>query len=162
MSLPRALLVLAVGMTAAACVQSGRDGMRLSAGLAATGAQDPADQPVGRYVRMLPPGGPAMIRAMELAAQQVRRCYRGPRVSSSGRQIVTRVRVRIDPEGAITGLPAVISQDGVSPANQAYAAEMAQAAIEAVLRCAPLRLPADAHRGVGLTIDLTFSPSASA
>ena len=136
-------------------------GVRLSADPATVGSPQSADQPVSRFVRLRPADSPAMARAMELAAQQVRRCYRGPRVASIGRQIVTRVRVRIDAEGAISGLPAVISQDGVSPANQAYAAEMAQAAIESVLRCAPLRLPAEAHRGVGLTIDLTFSPSAS-
>lgn len=138
MNLPRALLVLALGMTATGCAQP------------------------RRTVMPLPSDAPAMLRAMELAAQQVRLCYRGPRVTSSGRQIVTRLRVRIDPEGAISGLPSVISQDGVNATNQAYAARMAEAAIESVLRCAPLRLPAEAHRGVGLTIDLTFSPSASA
>lgn len=136
--------------------------MRLSADPATITAPDSADQPVSRYVRLQPASGRAMIRAMELAAQQVRRCYRGPRVTSSGRQIVTRLRIRVNPEGAISGLPAIISQDGVDPTNQAYAARMAAAAIEAVLRCAPLRLPTEAHRGGGLTIDLTFSPSASA
>jgi len=119
-------------------------------------------QPVRRYVMPLPPDSPAMIRAMEIAAQQVRRCYRGPRVASSGRQIVTRLRVRIDPDGAVSGLPAVVSQSGVDSSNQAYAARMAEAAIESVMRCAPLRLPADVHRGVNVTIDLTFSPLASA
>jgi hypothetical protein len=39
---------------------------------------------------------------------------------------------------------------------------MAEAAIESVLRCAPLRLPPDVHRGAWVTIDLTFSPAASA
>ena len=160
MSLSRALLILAVA-AAPGCAQPGA-GVRLSADPATIGAPESADQPVSHFVRLRPSDSPAMIRAMELAAQQVRRCYRGPRVASIGRQIVTRVRVRIDPEGAISGLPAVISQDGVGPANQAYADQMARAAIEAVLRCAPLRLPPEAHRGVGLTIDLTFSPSASA
>lgn len=136
--------------------------MRLSADPAAIEAPASAEEQVSRYVRRLPAESPAIVRAMELAAQQVRRCYRGPRIASSGRQIITRVRVRIDPEGTISGLPAVIGQEGVNPTNRAYAAQMAEAAIESVLRCAPLRLPAEAHRGVGLTIDLTFSPSASA
>ena len=136
--------------------------MRLSADPAAIEAPASAEEPVSRYVRRLPAESPAIVRAMELAAQQVRRCYRGPRIASSGRQIITRVRVRIDPEGTISGLPAVIAQEGVNPTNRPYAAQMAEAAIESVLRCAPLRLPAEAHRGVGLTIDLTFSPPASA
>lgn len=161
MTLSRALLILVVA-AAAGCAQPSRHGLRLSADPAATIAADAADQPVRRYLRVSPSSSPAMLQAMELAARQVRRCYRGPRVASSGRQIVTRVRVRIDAEGTISGLPAIISQDGVNASNQAYAAPMAEAAIGAILRCAPLRLPAEAHRGVGLTIDLTFSPAASA
>ena len=99
---------------------------------------------------------------MEMAADQVRRCYRGPRVSSAGRQIVTRLRVEVGPDGSLTGLPAIVSQSGVDPSNQGYAPRMAEAAIESVLRCAPLRLPPDVQRGGLITIDLTFSPAASA
>ena len=160
MTLCRVLLILSA-TAASGCAQPGRDGMRLVADPVAAAASNSGDQPVSRYLRVSPSGSPAMIRAMDLAAQQVRRCYRGPRVASSGRQIVTRVRVRINPEGAIAGVPAVIAQDGVNATNQAYATRMAEAAIEAVLRCAPLRLPAEAHGGVALTIDLTFSPLSS-
>lgn len=99
---------------------------------------------------------------LQSAAQQVRRCYRGPRVSHSGRQIVTRLRVFVAPDGLIAGRPAVIAQNGVTPVNRIYAERMAEAAIDAVLRCAPLRIPQGFAGGSAFEIDLTFSPSASA
>jgi hypothetical protein len=98
--------------------------------------------------------------ALAEAARQVQRCYRSPRVASDGRQIVTRLHVRLNAEGHIAGLPKVVLQDGVTPANQAFARRMAEAAIAAVVRCAPIRLPGSFHRE-GLTeFDLTFSPLA--
>lgn len=105
------------------------------------------------------PGWQALLQS---AAQQVRRCYRGPRVGHSGRQIVTRLRVFVSPDGLIAGRPAVIAQDGVTPVNRIYAERMAEAAIDAVLRCAPLRIPRGFASGSAFEIDLTFSPSAAA
>ena len=115
-----------------------------------------------RYVMPLPPNSPVMVQAMDEAARQVRRCYRAPRVATLGRRISTQLRVRITPDGAISGLPTVVAQSGVDSTNQAYADRMAQAAIESVLRCAPLVLPAEAYRGMAITMDLTFSPTLSA
>ncbi|MGZ8999096.1 MAG: hypothetical protein ACXW2T_09605, partial [Allosphingosinicella sp.] len=83
--------------------------------------------------------------ALASAASQVKRCYRSPRVSHAGRQIVTTLRVRMTPEGFPDGLPAIIAQRGVTPDNSAFAARMGEAAIVAVLRCAPLRLPAELY-----------------
>lgn len=118
---------------------------------------------------LAPPGraalradGPLLRATLDMAARQVRRCYRSPRVSSAGRQIVTRLRVRVAPDGTLGDIPWVISQSGVGPQNQAYAERMAQAAIQSVLQCAPLSLPADAYRGAVLEIELTFSPLAAA
>lgn len=105
------------------------------------------------------PGWQALL---ESAAQQVRRCYRAPRVGHTGRQIVTRLRVFVSPDGLVAGRPAVIAQDGVTPVNRIYAQRMAEAAIDAVLRCAPLRVPAGVAGEGAFEIDLTFSPSAAA
>lgn len=112
-----------------------------------------------RYVLPLPLNNPLMVQAMNEAARQVRRCYRSPRVATTGRRIVTQLRVRINPDGAIAGLPTVVAQSGVDAGNQAYADRMAQAAIESVLRCAPLVLPPEAYRGMAIVMELTFSPS---
>ena len=100
--------------------------------------------------------------ALEMAAGQVRRCYRAPRVTTEARQIITRLLVRIMADGTLNGLPEVLAQSGVHPGNQFYAPRMAEAAILSVVRCAPLRLPPDFVRGETVEIELTFSPLASA
>ncbi|MGQ0588798.1 MAG: hypothetical protein ACT4N8_04600 [Sphingosinicella sp.] len=115
-----------------------------------------------RYRPPLPLNHPVMRAALDSAASQVRRCYRAPRVSTAGRQIVTRVRVRVTPDGTLGGIPMVVFQEGIGPGNQAYADRMARAAIQSVLSCAPLRLPEDVYRGATVVLELTFSPLASA
>lgn len=105
---------------------------------------------------------PEVARAtLDLTARQVRRCYRAPRVASVGRQIITRVRIRVAPDGALGGLPQVVEQAGIHPGNQPYASRMAEAAILSVIQCAPYRLPEQLARGAWVEIELTFSPAAS-
>lgn len=101
-------------------------------------------------------------RSIESAAAQVRKCYRFPRVSHSGRQIVTRLRVRYAPDGTLAGIPTILSQSGVTPANRMYAEAMGQAAILSVIRCSPLNLPAELHARGWDEFDLTFSTSVAA
>jgi hypothetical protein len=96
------------------------------------------------------------------AASQVQRCYRPPRVGHSVRQIVTTVRVRMTETGNLDGLPTVVAQHNITPATRPFAGRMAEAAIGAVMRCAPLRLPSQYYQGVWREFDLTFSPRASA
>ena len=98
--------------------------------------------------------------ALAEAARQVQRCYRAPRVASSSRQIVTRLRVRLAADGQISGLPVVVLQDGVTPDNEPFAGRMAEAAIAAVIRCAPLHLPESYYQDGFTEFDLTFSPVA--
>ena len=116
------------------------------------------------------PAGPAPVvraptpavqeTALAEAARQVQRCYRSPRIASSSRQIVTRLRVRLTADGQVSGLPVVVLQDGVTPDNQPFAGRMAEAAISAVIRCAPLRLPESYFQDGFTEFDLTFSPVA--
>jgi hypothetical protein len=101
-------------------------------------------------------------RVLASAAAQVRRCYRSPRVASAGKQIVTRLAVRLNPDGTLAGLPALVSQSGLTPFNRPYAGRMAEAATLAVIRCAPLRLPPDLYPMVWERFDLNFSPTGSA
>jgi len=92
------------------------------------------------------------------AADQVKRCYKAPRLSKAARQITTRLRVRFMADGQLADYPVLLSQSGVTPANRAHAPAMAEAAMAAVVRCAPLRLPADFHQAGWDEFDLTFSP----
>ncbi|MDB5722796.1 MAG: hypothetical protein JWP15_3414 [Alphaproteobacteria bacterium] len=100
-----------------------------------------------------------VIAAIDSAAAQIRRCYRHPGVPSVGRSIATRLRIHLSPDGSLSDVPAVIGQSGVTDTNRAFAARMAEAASQAVLRCAPLRLPPDLYTGGWDEIDLTFSPA---
>ncbi len=93
---------------------------------------------------------------MASAADQVRRCYRNPR--GGPRSIGTRLRVRLNQDGSLAGLPVLLSQSGVTPTNRMFAARMAEAASLAVIRCAPLRLPAQYYAQGWQEFELVFSP----
>jgi hypothetical protein len=108
------------------------------------------------------PGKRALDGVGQQAARQVKRCYRAPRVASSGKQISTRLRVRYRPDGGLADLPQVVSQAGVTPANQAYAGDMAEAAGLAVMRCAPVKLPPELYSKGWSVLEFTFSPGARA
>ena len=100
----------------------------------------------------------AAAGAASQAADQIRRCYRAPRVASIGKQISTRIRVRFQPDGNLADIPVIIAQSGITPDNQPYAAKMAEAAGLAVIRCAPVKLPAELYSGGWSELDFTFSP----
>lgn len=125
-------------------------------GLGACMSAGPVDQ---GGLRVAPPVASQLISQ---AADQVRRCYRFPRIPRPGRQIVTRLRVRYAADGHLIGLPELLRQDNVTPENQAYAPRMAEAAIESVIRCSPLRLPPELHAGGWEQFDLTFYPGVTA
>jgi hypothetical protein len=105
----------------------------------------------------------AAAQAMSAAvAEQIRRCYRAPRVPSLGRNIVTRLFARYTAEGSLVGLPLLVSQQGLTTENRLYASRMAEAAKVAILRCSPVRLPQEAGQRRGSDFLLTFSPNRSA
>ena len=97
---------------------------------------------------------------LDSAAEQIQRCYRAPRVGHDGRQIITQLRIRVAPGGALSGPPELVGQSGVTAANRIHAQPMATAAIDAVVRCAPLRLPDNVYFQGAVEIDLMFSPLA--
>jgi hypothetical protein len=126
---------------------------RLSAGLAlaAAGAGCAATASSGAFA-----GAQVPTEIMASAADQVRRCYRNPR--GGPRSIGTRLRVRLNQDGSLAGLPVLLSQSGVTPTNRMFAARMAEAASLAVIRCAPLRLPAQFYAQGWQEFELVFSP----
>jgi hypothetical protein len=101
-----------------------------------------------------------VARVVSSAAQQVKRCYRAPRVARPARQIVTRLRVRFAPDGTLGAAPEIVGQSGITPANQVFAPLMAEAAIQSVVRCVPLVLPPELYTFGWNEFDLTFSPGA--
>ncbi len=107
-----------------------------------------------------PASAAALDEIAQNAAAQVKRCYRSPRIPSSGKQIITRLRVQYREDGGLAALPVVLSQAGLTPENSPYAGKMAEAAGLAVMRCAPVRLPPDKHKQGWSTLELIFSPTA--
>jgi hypothetical protein len=101
----------------------------------------------------------AALAASAAVAEQIRRCYRNPRVPSAGRNIVTRLFARYTAGGDLVGLPLLVSQQGLDPQSRPYASRMAEAAKLAVLRCNPVRLPQESGKGLGSDFLLTFSPN---
>jgi len=105
---------------------------------------------------------PAALAVSAAVAEQVRRCYRAPRVPSAGRNIVTRLYARYTADGILVGFPLLVSQQGLTSEGRPYAGRMAEAAKQAVLRCSPVRLPPQTGKGRASEFFLTFSPRRSA
>lgn len=103
------------------------------------------------------PDSRMVVRAITGAADQVRRCYRAPKLSSDAQQIITRLRVRYTIDGELAQPPVVVEQSGVTPTNRHHAGMMAQAAISAVFRCSPLKLPPELYDNGWEEFELTFS-----
>lgn len=105
---------------------------------------------------------PAALAASVAVAEQIRRCYRDPRVPSAGRNIVTRLFARYTADGLLVGFPLLVSQQGLTSESRPYAGRMAEAAKQAVLRCSRVRLPPETGQRRGSDFFLTFSPRRSA
>lgn len=127
----------------------------LSAGLAGCA---PRPAPIAAPARP----DPEAVRVIAMAADQVKRCYRAPRVGRDGRGIATVLRVAYAPDGTLAELPSLLRQRGVAPDTAAIARQLAEAAALAVVKCVPLRLPAERYRGGWDSFELTFSPKAVA
>lgn len=121
------------------------------------GCAVPAATPAA--ARLDPRPDPRIVAKLtESAAGQVKRCYRSPRIAKSARQITTRLRVQYAPDGQLATLPVLVAQAGVTDANRAHAAAMAEAAMLAVVRCSPLDLPRELYQAGWDEFELTFAP----
>lgn len=91
-------------------------------------------------------------------AAQVKPCYVIPAGGTDSGNIVTVLRLRFNPDGSVTTAPSISEQSGVTESNRAYARQIGEAARRAVLRCSPLRLPADLYEGGWEDIEFVFNP----
>ena len=92
--------------------------------------------------------------------RQVQPCYElGSLGGTSAMQIVTVLRLRFNPDGTVSGNPQVVEQTGVNDDNRSYARQMAELSRRAVLRCAPLKLPAELYKGGWDDLEMNFIPS---
>ncbi|MGE0774927.1 MAG: cell envelope integrity protein TolA [Sphingomonadaceae bacterium] len=93
-------------------------------------------------------------------ASQVKPCYVIPTGGTDATRIVSVMRLRFNPDGSIDGTPSVTDHEGVTATNQGYVRQMDDAAIRAVLRCSPLRLPPELYEGGWEDIEFAFYPQA--
>lgn len=102
--------------------------------------------------------GPATRRAPELAdliINQIAGCWRIDGGVEPGRSIKVPIRVRLSPSGEVIGEPAI--QEPARYASDDYYRMSADAAVRAILRCAPLRLPPQDY-DIWRDLVLTFDP----
>ena len=91
-------------------------------------------------------------------AAQVKPCYVVPAGGTDSGNIITVLRLRFNPDGSVSTEPRIAEQSGVTESNQAYARQIGEAARRAVLRCSPLRLPAELYEGGWEDIEFVFNP----
>jgi hypothetical protein len=103
--------------------------------------------------------GAAMNGLAAAIKRQVQPCYElGGLGGTPAMQIVTVLRLRYNPDGTVAGTPQIVEQTGTGPGNQAYARQIAEVARRAVLRCSPVRLPAELYEGGWDDLNFRFTP----
>ncbi len=95
---------------------------------------------------------------VSLIASQVKPCYTIPAGGAGVETIISRIRLRLKPDGSIKVAPEVTGNVGVGAGNQPYVRQMNEAAVRALQRCAPYKLPADLYEGGWEDINFTFRP----
>jgi hypothetical protein len=101
----------------------------------------------------------AMNGLIALIASQVKPCYTIPVGGADTSSIVSRVRLRLKKDGSIGVAPEVVGNLGVNSANQSYLRQMNEAAMRALKRCAPYKLPADLYEGGWEDLIFRFNPA---
>lgn len=89
---------------------------------------------------------------------QVAPCWNPPIGGADVKKMTVLLHIEVNRDGSIVGRPSVVSQTGVTGANQDYARAFAETARRAVLRCAPLRLPANLY-DLWKAVEINFDPS---
>ncbi len=91
--------------------------------------------------------------------RQVQPCYDlGALGGTPAMQIVTVLNLHFNADGSLAGTPQLIEQQGVNAGNRAYAQQMAEVSRRAVLRCSPLKLPAELYAGGWENFTMGFIP----
>lgn len=74
---------------------------------------------------------------------QIAPCWNPPIGGADVADMTAVLRIRLNRDGTVAAPPEFVSQTGATAGNQAYARAFVETARRAVLRCAPLELPAD-------------------
>jgi len=101
---------------------------------------------------------PRAIATLEQAIRsQIAPCWNPPSGGADVQAMTAVLRIRLNKDGSVAAAPEFVSQTGATAGNQAYARAFVETARRAVLRCAPLTLPADMF-GYWQEFELNFDP----
>ena len=101
---------------------------------------------------------PRAIATLEQAIRsQIAPCWNPPIGGADVQAMTAVLRIRLNKDGSVSATPEFVSQTGATAGNAAYARAFVETARRAVLRCAPLALPADMF-GYWREFELNFDP----
>ncbi len=93
----------------------------------------------------------------EAIRAQIFLCWNPPIGGADVRSMTVMMRGRYAKDGSIIGLPTIVEQTGVTTGNADYARAFADTAKRAMLRCSPLKLPANLYND-WKEVDVNFDP----
>ena len=89
---------------------------------------------------------------------QVAPCWNPPLGGADVKRMTVVLHIELAKDGSVIGRPGIVSQTGVTAGNTDYARAFAETARRAVLRCAPIKLPAEMY-DAWRAFELNFDPS---
>jgi outer membrane biosynthesis protein TonB len=89
---------------------------------------------------------------------QIAPCWNPPIGGADVKKMTVVLHIELARDGTVIGRPTVVSQTGTTTGNADYARAFAETARRAVLRCAPIKLPADMY-DAWKAFELNFDPS---
>lgn len=92
---------------------------------------------------------------------QVAPCWNPPIGGADVKKMTVLIRADFGKDGRVLGVPSVVSQTGVTAGNSDYARAFAETAKRAVLRCSPLKLPANMY-DLWKSVEINFDPESMA
>ncbi|MFQ3666288.1 MAG: TonB C-terminal domain-containing protein, partial [Sphingomonadaceae bacterium] len=99
----------------------------------------------------------AMATLEAAIRSQIAPCWNPPVGGQDVRNMTAVLRIRLNRDGSVAAPPELVSQTGATDANAAYARAFVETARRAVLRCAPLDLPAELY-AQWREFELNFDP----
>jgi len=94
---------------------------------------------------------------VEMIRSQITPCWNPPEADDKSGHVTVLMRIRLDRAGGVLGTPAVSRVTGRTSDNDAYANALSGSVRRAVLRCAPLKLPAELY-DAWADVELNFDP----
>lgn len=119
---------------------------------------------IGSVIGKATPKGAASLTVRQrtnledMIRSQITPCWNPPEADDgSGGRLSVVMRIQLNRAGAVQGSPAIIAIKGQTAANAAYARALGSSVRRAVLRCSPLRLPAELFDAWS-DVELNFDP----